>query len=255
MNSKIKLCFLLFAVLFFTHCSGSSDMTEGTIDAPVVLKLTSLPYTGSADSDYSYYKLTGLTAGNGYVLSISDSLAIVEVYNDSGYKNKLCKTYSDSATNALNCAFNAPAASVFFRVKFFDFFANSGSGVKSKGSTFKINCTSRTPFADEGSMFTPVVVALSAFPLNGTVLAKGTSWYQVNGLTAGATYSITVNSPFEPVGFIVYADNISFSILGSSGGYGNIVTTSFTAGGTSIVLRVDSNPQAIGPSGFKVEIL
>ena len=99
-----------------TVTNADEDTTEGTLLSPVVLAFgTDLPHSGTVDATYSYYEVTGVTAGTTYDVSITgvSEDADLFVYEDSGYLASLC--FSESIGEDF-CTAVATGASLWIKV-------------------------------------------------------------------------------------------------------------------------------------------
>ncbi|MDH4247453.1 MAG: hypothetical protein OEW39_06530, partial [Deltaproteobacteria bacterium] len=224
---------------------------EGTIIAAKAVAYASLPYTGSVGNmananQISYYEITGLTAGTAYTVSrtgISSSTMAFYVYTLGGWQ-----TCSNSAALATtSCAAIPTSTSLWVQVH-----GNSATG----GDTFTLNVVPGG-LAAEGRFDTPVLLAFGTadLPHNGTVGAPGNanyqSLYQITGLTAATSYTVSLTTMSDNVDLWVYTDafltaevckSINLGITAES------CTLPTSATGTSLWIKVDGFGTTAGAS-------
>lgn len=92
---------------------------EGTLNAPVSIAATTLPYTGTVDLTDSYYRLDGLTAGATYNIDISNMIqdGDLYVYADAGFSDPpLCSSNFAASFETCSAAVPAGVNSLYIRM-------------------------------------------------------------------------------------------------------------------------------------------
>ena len=202
------------------------NVAEGTLLSPMGLLFgTDLPHSGQVDTTVSYYEIIGLTAGASYDVSITGLLddADLVVYDDSGHSVSLCSSASVGADDFCTAA---PTGSSFW--------------IKVTGTW----TTAGTTFTLDAQEVTPTVLSLALgtadLPHAGTV-DGGISYYEVTGLTSGASYTASVTGMSADVDLYVYLTDSSYTSSDCSPiefGFTDEICA-VTAAGTSMWIAID----------------
>ena len=207
----------------------SAPADEGTAIAPTALVLSDLPRTStvgtSAGAMTSYYKISGLIAGEFYAASFTNTQADVDiwVYSDAAFTTLVCKSI-DSGVVSEGCVAPANANRELY-VKITGYAA---AGTQFIGSGFKLNVTDvgATAFqVNGGTKLNPVALVLDAN--NQAVVATtgvgASSYYQVIKTGVGKSgvtgqYSVSLSGLADDADLYVY--NSAGVLKGSSAKYG-----------------------------------
>lgn len=127
-----------------------------------------------------------------------------------------------------------------------------GGGGGGAGGTSTGGGTGTPAAGSEGTLTSPVVLAANT-PYSGTVSANGPSYYLFNGLTAGATYSVTLGNVAGSIIPFFYSSNTQAN--GQNCFYSALSATSsciVQASTTGSVLVVISNFSVSGSSSYNL---
>ncbi len=191
---------------WFTLNLGDANNPQGTSAAPVdITTSTSIsPVAGQVDNRTSYYKITGLTAGNYYMTHIGDYTKNVSVYvwDNSTYSGTAkcwftASPFSSSVTN--HCLAPAPVSgTLYIEVR--------GDPSSITGTQYKL-WLAPSLLKSEGQL-SPVAISV-ATPYAGKVSNYPTanlSRYVVSGLAGGSTYNVALSNTTDDVDLMVYSD-------------------------------------------------
>jgi len=174
-------------------------VNEGTTTAPVTFAVNT-NYNGQAMSS-SYYEVTGLTAGVTYMVHMTNITANADlrVYTPgSAFTSPLPECSSTNAnTISEACAFTAIGTTELIEA------------VAANGSSFTLNVTGNNTGGtnvNEGTTTVPVAFAVNT-NYNGQALTS--SYYQITGLTAGATYLASMTNITGDVSLWVFPPGLS----------------------------------------------
>jgi len=108
LNNYYYIFSLIVISQLFTSCA-STPVGQGTITSPYEIALTAGATTGSVGTTSSYYKITGVTAGITYTVTITNIDAGEDVdlfvYDDSSFLDQLCSSSNgyDSPNDPEGC--------------------------------------------------------------------------------------------------------------------------------------------------------
>lgn len=238
---SIQYALILFAALSLSACSGgggdsapTSTTTDPASNAIVLTYPGNLPYSDSitlADATSSVdklYKITGLTQGQEYTLSLGiDDTARFTAYELSDFTSSLTGCSSTSS-----CTVTPDSnGNVYIKVSFFSY--------TSLTTNYTLNMTEVANF--DGSPTTPVALA-SGSTITNTAPVDLSGYYEITGLTAGNSHTVTATTAIgASVTIYVYQDQFTALACESIGYYfstGSDESCMFTAAGSSIWVRV-----------------
>ena len=188
---------------FDLSVSLSPYQSEGTIDAPITRAFGSaeLPYSAEVGGAPSYYVVSGLTIGEAYTISTdgapNNTLRVYSSDPSLSTPSVACYENSVSGSSITQCTTRTTTDTVWIKVD------NS-----ILGAAFTLDVI-HSPYQSEGSLATPIQIAFgtddkAGVTHNGTV-SIDTSYYQLNGLTAGKTYAIAVRNINATYNHVLYA--------------------------------------------------
>lgn len=177
---------------FDLSVSLSTHQSEGTIDAPIARAFGSadLPYSTTVGGEPSYYVVSGLTIGEAYTISTdgapNNTLRVYSSDPSLPSPGVACYGASVYGSSIAQCTTLIATDTVWIKV--------TDSNL---GAAFTLDVI-YSPYQAQGSLATPIQIAFGAddkagVTHNGTV-SIDTSYYQLNGLTAGKTYAIAVRN-------------------------------------------------------------
>ncbi|MDH5717838.1 MAG: myxococcus cysteine-rich repeat containing protein [Spirochaetia bacterium] len=196
-------------------CSSicETEFGEGSTSSPVSLAFgtTDLPYSGEVgeiNSYKSYYEITGLTAGDFYkIATINHSASsYFTVYSDNAFSTEL-ESDANRSIDYESVVIVAPANGIVY-IKTWKLWE-----VDSYTLTVEHYFTPDSVTAVEGTDISPMVLNFgSDFPFVGHVDGDTpnptvpNSYYQINGLTAGTSYTITTLDHTDASNLKIYSD-------------------------------------------------
>ena len=221
---------VLFGLSLQAHAAGYQ---EGTPEAPLVLTYPgALPHNGSMAyaSAGSYYQITGLIPGEEYVVDLDTTYAVTSlVYNQPGFETGFtCSAWvSPLPDNA--CVATASANGELF-------VQTTYTWTELEGAFFTLKLTQAN---HEGSRSNPLDIT-SRLPYTTNIPIELSGYYVINGLTAGNSYTVTVNTaPDADSDLYIYQDQFeSLSCSSTSWGEGRSEYCTFTAAGSSLWLKL-----------------
>lgn len=240
---------------FDLSVSLSAHQSEGSSSAPVNLALDSLqlPYTGSIGGAPSYYAITGLTPDQVYTITMDGTPSHgLNVYTDSYTTSECNKPYTDSGS-ITQCTVRALSDMLWVRI-----------GDTNVGGAFTLNAI-HAPYQSEGSVVTPIQIALAADPTQiasrQSKVSIDSSYYQFTGLTIGESYVIAMRNNDSSYNHAIYVyDDValfggtnyvcSSLNIGINWGDGYCAVT---ATDTSLWVMVEGDAQASG-AGYDLSI-
>lgn len=191
---------------WFTLNLGAANNPQGTVAAPLDMTTSTpaSPVAGQVDNRTSYYKITGLTAGNYYMAHIGDYTQSVSVYvwDNSTYSGTAkcwfaASPFSSSVAN--HCLTPAPVSgTLYIEVR--------GDPSYITGTQYKL-WLAPSLLKSEGQL-SPVAISV-ATPYSGKVSNYSTdnlSRYVVSGLPGGLTYNVALSNSTDDVDIWVYSD-------------------------------------------------
>jgi hypothetical protein len=163
-------------------------VNEGSPSDPVVV--SSFPFSGGA-LIHSFYLLTGLIPGGAYAIEFTDASSPVAlfIFPDDRYQGSICSSRNDSGNS---CNVTADGSGQIYL---------KANAQEVYGVTYTISVTV-AGLANEGWQNEPIDIS-DQLPYSGMV-HKGSSWYIINGLTAGSSYTITLSNATDNVALRVY---------------------------------------------------
>lgn len=252
------------AVYGLTYVYTSTYGVEGTAASPVALTLDS-PHAGEVNyggpgtgNGYSYYAVN-VTPGASYYVFLTglDADAHLELYDDSGFSNRVCASENYATTDEL-CYAEGPAGGILY-------IAVNGDPTSSdvdQGAAFTL--TVRSGYHDEGDPTSPVAVTLDtpvSAQVGHSVYDSGPSGYLMNGRSIyGATvavtgrYTVSLTSPTDDVSLTVLDGPGSGTLLCESKNAGTTAEScSFQAETTNAYVHVNDNNTTVG-AGFTLTV-
>jgi len=238
--------FILLLSLFVSACGGGGsgspqtdpDKDDPTVNNAITLNSSSsFPYNGSITVDNTLnsfsqeYKITDLTPGQAYVLSLtsSDSTSF-SAYEFSDFTSVITACSSETSCNLVPDA----DGNVYIKVNFFS--------TTSLTANYTLSLSVLSNF--EGSPTTPVALdASTQLPYSKIAPADLNGYYQITGLTAGNEYRVTLQLAADAsASLFVYQDLYSSLACRSvryTSSLGNDASCFLTAANTSIWVRVE----------------
>ncbi len=211
------------------------NVSEGSTGTPVVLAYgTDLPFAGMVDNTYSYYELTGLTAGSYYDISISGLLVDADlfVYGDSAYTSRQCRAITETIVDSENCIVMPTGDSLWVKV--------DGQWTDSQGASYILNAVEVvSDFTGEGTSVAPMILAYGVdLPFSGMV-DNTNSYYELTGLTSGSVYNISISGLMANADLFVFDESTYVSTLCSSESTADLDSCSAMPTGDSLWIKVD----------------
>lgn len=187
----------------------AADAGQGTPASPVAIAspnsyngaLTSGTSTTTYDPGNSgYYRITGLTAGHRYSVTLTPTSGSADLYVYQNAYSALACSSTMSGTSSDFCSITAKASSMLLQVK-----------AKDQGS-FSITYADYgavAPFVTQGNNAGGEVALVLDAPLvmnNGSV-NEGKSYYTLSGLVPGQAYYTYLSYPTDNINLYVYRDS------------------------------------------------
>ncbi|MDH5718473.1 MAG: hypothetical protein OEZ22_12675 [Spirochaetia bacterium] len=190
---------------------GNSTETSFTLNIqPVTFTQlvynTDLPFSDTAEKNFKYYELSGLTAGLEYKINlygVTDDTALA-IYNDVGLKNMVCGL--TAKIDGISCVVKPAGASVYIAV----------------ATEFTM------PFTLDAAEITTVQLPYSEGFSYADFVDTTVNNYEITGLVDGNIYKISITGMTDNVDLIVYTT--AGTIVSTLTGINTIVCVS-TAGG------------------------
>jgi hypothetical protein len=194
---------------FEIDVTPSTYVSEGTIAAPIAIdEASELPYEGSIGSGRMFFRPPTVVR--------AESVYAIEGLEPGGYSVKLSGpdgtllgVFGDDATFNTSTMYCSASASL-------DGLAECGARITGTTLYVKVyNGESGTPFTlelgelpfvNEGTPDAPIPVASSALPLQGEFEARGTSEYEITGLTAGQEYLASFADVNDAIAFAAISE-------------------------------------------------
>lgn len=183
---------------------------EGEGGNPAILNYSDgFSYNGTADV-FSYYLMQGLAPNTSYLLDVSGYSSTTPIrltaYGVYGAVFDRCDG-REKVSGVLHCIVSSTDLG---EVKL-----TVGEGTYPNSHKFNI-AMSLSPYQSEGSVAAPVVLNMTPTGVNETVeFGSLESYYQIDGITAGAAYNVTINLADRFQQFYVYTANSMGSISAS----------------------------------------
>lgn len=174
-----------------TAATTVSVLPASTSATPIQLALgtADLPFaTTMATNTNSYFKITGLTTGHRYTFDIATTNYPTVTYYSDAYTTPIACDPNDLAP----CSIIAPGTAVWIRIYNSSYF---------NAATATINATHvSAPTEFEGAWNAPVPVIYSAAsPTHVGKVDEYISYYDIQGLTLGKTYTVWTQSMTDDV--------------------------------------------------------
>jgi len=238
--------FILLLSLFVSACGGGGsgspqtdpDKENPTVNNAITLNSSSsFPYNGSITVDNTLnsfsqeYKITGLTPGQAYALSLasSDSTSF-SAYAFSDFTSVITACSSDTSCNLVPDA----DGNIYIKVNFFS--------TTSLTTNYTLSLSVLSNF--EGSPTTPVALdANTQLPYSKIAPADLNGYYQITGLTAGNEYRVNLQLAVDAsASLFVYQDLYSSLACRSvryTSSLGNDASCFLTTANSSVWVRVE----------------
>lgn len=183
---------------------------EGEGGNPAILNYSDgFSHNGTADV-FSYYRVQGLAPNTSYLLDVSgySSTTPVKLTAYGVYGTVFDRCYGrEKVAGVLHCIVSSTDLG---EVKL-----TVGEGTYPNSHKFNI-AMSLSPYQSEGSVDAPVVFNMTPTGVNATVeFGSLESYYQIDGISAGAAYNVTINLADRYQQFYVYTANSMGSISAS----------------------------------------
>jgi subtilisin-like proprotein convertase family protein len=185
--------------LTVTNSAGASVTAAATVSVlpastsvtpiPLALGTSDLPFaTTIATNTNSYFKITGLTTGHRYTFDIATTNYPTITYYSDAYTTPIACDPNDGAP----CSIIAPGTAIWIRIYNSSYF---------NASTATINATHvSAPTEFEGAWNVPVPFIYSAAsPTHVGKVDEHISYYDIQGLTLGKTYTVWTQSMTDDV--------------------------------------------------------
>lgn len=227
----ILLLFLLATCGEFPPSGGGPEPVEyptsdGTQTAPLALNYPgSLPHEGIVAQTPSYYRITGLVAGNEYELSMTDHSSSVsfQPFQDNFVTPATCfatETVAESS-ELFRCGFTAIGNSLWLKTTNLNAPTTISSDPRATTLpqdyfyTYSLQVKQIAPPKADGSISAPMQLQpnpyMPSMSYRGTVGAvgsvnNGSSYYQINGLNSGPYHVVRLWLISADVDLFVYPD-------------------------------------------------
>lgn len=218
---------------WFTLAFGNAENSEGTAAVPVVIPSNGSVYAGQVTEIPSYYKATGLTPNQYYLVYMTSEVytgPYLYAYASNAYSLNICSNYPRTA-----CLAPANASGeLFIRVDH-----NSVYGAR---FNMWIN---PSLIVSEGSLALPISVSLNSNRASkvSSYNTSNNSYYVVTGLPATTNYTVSLTNLTDDAYVEVYSDAALANMLCASNHLGIdnescVARTASGGGSKSLYIRV-----------------
>lgn len=225
------------AQIVVTHESGLSARTELAARMIQPVSITSLPMSGSVDTTAVYYRVTGLTAGRFYTISVTQPTDDVDLvtYSDSTMtsQTQLCSSEVIGTADESCVAPASASGEIWVMV--------DGQWTRS-GASFKVAVAADAPVSVIATLAYP-----AQFPYAGSV-GVARQYFKVTGLTPGSKYEAKISNLTGDLDLEVYGDSYEYAKLCDAYHVGIMdeACTATVGASGEFVVEVDGEPSVQG---------
>lgn len=217
---------------------GAGHAAEGTAGSPAALTASGdvVSHDGTVDTGKSYYRITGVTGGQDFTVTLTSLTGNVDLYvYDAGSLDPgdLVGSSENAGTTSETVTFALGAQSFFYAVV-------DGSQT-TEGASFELDVVAGSGAADtnEGSVGSPVELGdiSGAAVTHEAAVEMGSSYYEL-ATTPGGSYVIALDELSADANLFVYDDAAFTNQIGSSENTGTAndgVTLSLYSGSSVFV--------------------